>query len=66
MDSKIITFIRMGNVSNDIIIPVICDLYKKGQFPLEKIITYYKFEDILQAMDDCVSGKGIKPVLLFD
>ena len=66
VDSKIITFIRMGNVSNDIIIPVICDLYKKGQFPLEKIITYYKFEDILQAMDDCVSGKVIKPVLLFD
>ena len=31
-----------------------------------KIITYYKFEDILQAMDDCVSGKVIKPVLLFD
>ncbi len=64
--SKKITFIAMGDISNDDIIPKLCELYMEGKFPFDKLVTTYKFSDIQQAMDDNVAGKNIKPVLLFD
>ena len=66
VDSKTIVMVRMGNVANDIIVPVICDLYEKNAFPLDRIITFYKFEDINQAMNDCRDSKVVKSVVLFD
>lgn len=65
-DGKEITFVRMGNVDGDIIIPIMADLYKRGKFPFDKLITFYKFEDVNQAVKDHHDGKVIKPVLLFE
>lgn len=36
---------------------------RNGQFPLEKIITYYDMENYAQAMEDLEKGKVIKAVL---
>lgn len=63
---KTITFIAMGDISNDDIIPELCTLYKEGKFPYDRLITTYKFEEIQQAMDDNMAGRNIKPVLLFE
>lgn len=65
-DGKEITFIKMGNVAGDEIIPVMADMYQRGLFPFDKMITFYKFEDVNQALADMVAGKVYKPVLLFD
>ncbi len=63
---KNITFIAMGDISNEDIIPELCKLYKEGKFPYDRLITEYKFEEIQKAMDDNIAGKNIKPVLLFE
>ena len=65
-DAHTITFGRMGNVANEIIIPVMLDLYRRGMFPFDKLITFYPFEHLQQAMDDSETGRVIKPVVLFD
>lgn len=65
-DGKEITFVRMGNVDGNIIIPLMADLYKRGMFPFDKLLTFYKFEDVNQALADHHAGKVFKPVILFD
>ena len=63
-DTRSITFVRMGNVSGEEIIPIMIDMYKRGMFPLDKLITFYPFEKINEAFRDSLEGKVFKPVLL--
>ncbi len=66
LDSKTITWIRMGSIANDDILGVLCDLYMKGKFPCDMLNAYYSFDNIQQAVDDACAKKVVKPVLLFD
>ncbi|WP_194850907.1 NAD(P)-dependent alcohol dehydrogenase [Nonlabens antarcticus] len=56
-----------GVVEGDSIIPVyiprLIELYKQGRFPFDKLVTYYDFKDINQAVEDMEAGKVIKPVI---
>jgi aryl-alcohol dehydrogenase len=58
-----------GVVEGDSIIPVyiprLIELYKQGRFPFDKLVTFYDFKDINQAVEDMESGKVIKPILKF-
>lgn len=65
-DAKDVSYIRMGNVEADVIIPVMAELYKQGRFPFDKLIKFYPFEKINEACDDSESGKVMKPILLFE
>lgn len=38
--------------------------YRSGRFPIERLLTYYPFEDIQQAFADFAAGRAVKPVLL--
>ncbi|WP_241956793.1 hypothetical protein [Staphylococcus devriesei] len=40
------------------------ELYKQGQFDFNKLVKFYDFEYINQAILDSNAGKVIKPVLL--
>ncbi|WP_233649274.1 hypothetical protein [Staphylococcus devriesei] len=40
------------------------ELYKQGQFDFNKLVKFYDFEYINQAILDSNSGKLIKPILL--
>ena len=44
-------------------IPKLIKLYRAGQFPFDRLIKLYNFEDINQAIADARRGKTIKPVL---
>ena len=46
-------------------IPRLIRLYKAGLFPFDKLIGYYRFEDINEAFEDSRTGKTVKPVLKF-
>jgi len=46
-------------------VALVCDLYNRGMFPIDKLMTYYKFEDINQAFEDAASGKIIKAILTY-
>ena len=44
-------------------IPRLVDLFMKGRFPLDRLVTRYDFADINQAAADATSGATIKPIL---
>lgn len=47
-------------------IPELIELYKKGMFPLDKIVKYYDAKDFNQAVEDAEKGVAIKPVIRFN
>ncbi len=54
-----------GASNPPVFIPKLVQYFKEGRFPVDKLATYYAFEDIHRAMEDARSGKAIKPILLF-
>jgi len=46
-------------------IPELLEYHKQGQFPFDKLISYYPFEDINKAESDMQSGSVLKPVIVF-
>ena len=53
-----------GNNILKTFIPYLIDLYRQGEFPFDKLVRYYPWEEINQAVADSVSGFTIKPVLI--
>lgn len=53
----------MGSVNPHTFIPQLIHWYKQGKLPLEELITFYKLEDINEAVKDLKDGKIIKAVL---
>lgn len=45
------------------LIPALVELYKQGRFPFDKLVKYYEFDQIEQALADSKSGEVIKPIL---
>lgn len=58
--------IRMGDVAGKVIIPILCEMHAEGKFPMEKIMKFYRLDEVNKAMEEAESGIAIKPVLLFD
>lgn len=52
-----------GDAVPQLFIPKLIEYQRKGLFPFERLVTFYPFEEINQAMADSLSGKVIKPVL---
>jgi aryl-alcohol dehydrogenase len=47
----------------DAFIPQLIGFWKAGQLPIEKLVHYYDFKDINQAIHDAHDGSAIKPIL---
>lgn len=45
------------------LIPALVELYEQGRFPFDKLVKYYSFDEIDQALADSASGAVVKPVL---
>ena len=54
-----------GDTNPDVFLPKLIELHRLGRFPIEKLVTFYPFAEINRAIDDSLSGKVVKPVLLF-
>ncbi len=46
-----------------VFIPQLIAYYKSGQFPFDKLTTFYEFEEIAKAFADSAKGATIKPIL---
>ena len=66
MGNRKIIGVSMGDVVPQIAVPKIVEYHKEGRFPFDKLIDYYKFEDINQASADSSKGISIKPILIID
>ncbi len=53
-----------GDSVPQVFIPQLVDLYVAGRFPFDKLVRYYPFEQINQAIEDSEKGTTIKAVLL--
>lgn len=57
----------MGVIEGDsipnIFIPQLVDYYKNGQFPFDKLVKFYEFDQINEAFEASKSGEAIKPIL---
>jgi aryl-alcohol dehydrogenase len=43
--------------------PFLLDLNKMGRFPIDKMVKYYKFSDISQAVEDSEKGRPLKTII---
>lgn len=52
-----------GSSNPDLFIPELIDLYRRGKFPFDELVTYYDFEDIEQAVEEQEAGEVVKPIV---
>ena len=55
--------VRMGDSIPHEFIPKLVDLQRKGEFPVEKIVTVYNYKDLDKALHDMHAGSTTKPVI---
>jgi aryl-alcohol dehydrogenase len=57
----------MGIVQGDVVsrtfIPELIELFRQGRFPFDRLVKFYPFEQLNEAMADSESGVTIKPIL---
>ena len=58
--------VLMGDAVPQLAIPELIKFHKEGKFPFEKLVKFYKFDEINQATADSNSGQTIKPILIID
>jgi aryl-alcohol dehydrogenase len=63
MNGRAVKGILGGDAIADLFIPKLIDLYSQGRFPFDRLITFYPFDEINQAVEDMEKGRVIKPVL---
>lgn len=63
---KILTCLREGDSNPSRAIPELVKHVRDGTFPIDRLIGYYRFDKINQAVEDAISGKTIKPVLIYE
>ena len=63
MNGRTVRGILGGDAIADLFIPKLIELYKQGRFPFDRLITFYPFGEINQAVEDMATGKVMKPVL---
>lgn len=64
--NKTITGVVEGDSIPRVFIPQLIELYKQGKFPFDKLIKFYDFAEINQAVEDSKNGSTIKPVIKMD
>jgi aryl-alcohol dehydrogenase len=45
------------------LVPQLIELYKQGRFPVDRLVSNYRFAEIRRAIADMENGRVIKPVL---
>ena len=66
LGTRKIVGVNLGNVVPQLAVPKLVEYHNEGRFPFDKLIRYYKFEDINQAAEDSNTGVTLKPVLIID
>ena len=52
-----------GDSTPDVFIPQLIDLFMQKRFPFDKLVTFYPFERINDAIHDAEHGKAVKPIV---
>jgi aryl-alcohol dehydrogenase len=60
---RVLRGIVEGDSTPERFIPQLIELYRRGMFPFDRLVTFYDFADINAAIADAEAGDVIKPVL---
>jgi aryl-alcohol dehydrogenase len=63
MNGRTVRGILGGDAIADLFIPKLIELYSQGRFPFDRLIKFYSFDEINQAVEDMEKGLVFKPVL---
>ncbi|WP_342512090.1 NAD(P)-dependent alcohol dehydrogenase [Sporosarcina sp. FSL K6-1522] len=66
ISNRSVAGVLMGDSVPQLAVPLLIELHKEGKFPFEKLVKFYKFDDINRASAASNSGETIKPVLIID
>jgi aryl-alcohol dehydrogenase len=55
--------IVQGDSIPQLFVPQLIDMYRAGDFPFDRLVRFYEFEEINQAVADTRSGATVKPIL---
>jgi aryl-alcohol dehydrogenase len=65
LPGKTIKGLIEGDSVPDVFIPRLVALIQQGKFPLDRLVTNYKLDDINTAAHDTEAGVSVKPVVVF-
>ena len=63
MKGRKVVGIMEGNSNPNVFIPRLVDFFMRDQFPFDRLVRFYPFEEIKQAFRDSEAGTAIKPIL---
>jgi aryl-alcohol dehydrogenase len=53
-----------GDAHPALFLPRLIDYWRQGRFPFDRLLAFYRFDEIARAFDDVHHGRVIKPVLM--
>ncbi|KAJ4253836.1 hypothetical protein NW762_010231 [Fusarium torreyae] len=60
----------LGSVQGDAIpsayVPQMIQWYREGLFPIDRLVSFYRAEDVHKAFDDMKVGKAVKPIIVWE
>ncbi len=62
-ESKKVVGVIEGDAIPQLFIPKLVKYFKKGLFPIDRLVKYYNYNDINQAFKDSADGSVIKPIV---
>ncbi len=63
LDGRTIVGIIAGDSVADVFIPQLIELYVRGRLPFDRMVKFYPFDQINEAVEDAEKGKTLKAVL---
>jgi aryl-alcohol dehydrogenase len=63
LNGRTLRGIVQGDAIEKLFIPKLIELYQAGRLPFDRLVRFYDFDEINQAVADMQDGKVIKPVL---
>lgn len=64
MGGRVLTYVMEGDAVPQVFIPQLIELWQRGRFPFDRLITTYPLVKINDAELDSATGRTVKPVLL--
>jgi aryl-alcohol dehydrogenase len=63
MSGRSIESVQEGDSVPRLFIPKLIDLYRRGLFPFDRLVSFYELADLNQAIKDFEIGTAVKPVI---
>ena len=64
LHGRTVTGVLQGDSDPGVFIPQLLEYYRQGNFPFDRLLSFYPLAEINQAVEDMQQGKVVKPILM--